>query len=186
MNIGSQSQHPYYNILSLTSPFSALFHFLFRSIAFIIYMVGSIPSASFVTVFIIVLIVSSIDFWVVKNITGRFLVGMRWWNLIDDSGNSKWIFENRRHQMSFSEPPTASARIIFWLGIWLFTGIWTFMCLVNVFSLKWGWLTLTALLAAMCWANAVGYFYCSRDAGVKDTVTDAILGNVVFNSVRNK
>lgn len=30
--------------------------------------------------FIIVIILSSLDFWVVKNITGRLLVGLRWWS----------------------------------------------------------------------------------------------------------
>ena len=36
------------------------------------------------------------DFWTVKNITGRLLVGLRWWNHIDENGQSKWIFENRK------------------------------------------------------------------------------------------
>lgn len=30
--------------------------------------------------FIIVIILGSFDFWVVKNIIGRLLVGLRWWS----------------------------------------------------------------------------------------------------------
>ena len=41
---------------------------------------------SSVLVFIIVLILGAIDFWVIKNISGRLLVGLRWWNSIDEEG----------------------------------------------------------------------------------------------------
>jgi len=33
-----------------------------------------------VMTFICVLLLSSFDFWTVKNVTGRLLVGLRWWN----------------------------------------------------------------------------------------------------------
>ena len=44
--------------------------------------------------FIIVIVLSSLDFWVVKNITGRLLVGLRWWSEIDKNGKEQWRFEN--------------------------------------------------------------------------------------------
>ena len=34
--------------------------------------------------YIMVMMLTSIDFWVVKNIVGRKLVKMRWWFLIDN------------------------------------------------------------------------------------------------------
>jgi hypothetical protein len=42
-----------------------------------------------------VMMLSSIDFWVVKNIVGRKLVKMRWWFLIDNEGNERWHYEFR-------------------------------------------------------------------------------------------
>lgn len=33
-----------------------------------------------VIIFIFVLIISALDFWTVKNVTGRLLVGLRWWS----------------------------------------------------------------------------------------------------------
>ena len=33
-----------------------------------------------ILIFIVVLIFSAFDFWTVKNITGRKLVGLRWWS----------------------------------------------------------------------------------------------------------
>jgi len=38
---------------------------------------------------------TSIDFWVVKNIVGRKLIKMRWWFLIDSEGNERWYYEFR-------------------------------------------------------------------------------------------
>lgn len=38
----------------------------------------------------------SIDFWTVKNITGRLLVGLRWWNFVDAEGNNHWRYESAK------------------------------------------------------------------------------------------
>jgi hypothetical protein len=29
-------------------------------------------------------------------ITGRLMVGLRWWNYVDDNGESHWVFEARK------------------------------------------------------------------------------------------
>lgn len=33
------------------------------------------------------------DFWIVKNVSGRLLVGFWWWNDINEEGESVWYFE---------------------------------------------------------------------------------------------
>jgi hypothetical protein len=40
-----------------------------------------------ILVYIMVMMLTSIDFWVLKNIVGRKLVKMRWWFIIDNEGN---------------------------------------------------------------------------------------------------
>jgi hypothetical protein len=50
--------------------------------------------------YIIVLMLTSIDFWVIKNIVGRKLVKMRWWFIIDDGGNERWFYESKGIQIS--------------------------------------------------------------------------------------
>ena len=42
-----------------------------------------------------VMMLTSIDFWIVKNIVGRKLIKMRWWFLIDNQGNERWYYEYR-------------------------------------------------------------------------------------------
>lgn len=39
-----------------------------------------------VLIFIIVMLMAATDFWIVKNISGRLLVGMRWWSVCDSNG----------------------------------------------------------------------------------------------------
>ena len=48
-----------------------------------------------IMVFIVVVCLMAADFWTVKNVTGRILVGLRWENQIDEEGNEQWIFESK-------------------------------------------------------------------------------------------
>jgi hypothetical protein len=58
---------------------ACVFTFIFKASAFFIYFImGNFFSD--VNTFIIVTVLSGIDFWIVKNITGRLLVGLRWWS----------------------------------------------------------------------------------------------------------
>jgi hypothetical protein len=45
--------------------------------------------------YIVVLMLASIDFWIVKNIVGRKLIKMRWWFIIDDGGHERWYYESK-------------------------------------------------------------------------------------------
>lgn len=54
-----------------------VFHQLF-SYFFIGYMIPEVIT------FIIVVILGAFDFWAVKNVTGRLLLGLRWWSDFDE------------------------------------------------------------------------------------------------------
>jgi hypothetical protein len=45
--------------------------------------------------YLIVIIIGCADFWMTKNISGRILVGLRWWNEVKEDGNEVWIFESK-------------------------------------------------------------------------------------------
>ena len=56
-------------------PYVAFFHLFFRVSALVVYLIGSVVySASFIGIFVSVVLLLSIDFWTVKNVTGRLLV----------------------------------------------------------------------------------------------------------------
>lgn len=63
----------------------------FKSSAFVMYFFLGYFISNVLT-FIFTVILSAIDFWVVKNISGRLLVGLRWWSDYDEKGNEIWKF----------------------------------------------------------------------------------------------
>jgi len=69
---------------------------VFRSLAIVAYFICPWAKATFPTTFVIIIILLSMDFWTVKNITGRLLAGLRYWNYVDDAGNNHWIFESKK------------------------------------------------------------------------------------------
>ncbi|CAB0011200.1 unnamed protein product, partial [Nesidiocoris tenuis] len=80
----------------LPHPYVTMCHIGFRTAAFIAYLFCGWFSDSFISSFVIIMLLLSADFWTVKNITGRLMVGLRWWNYIDDDGNSHWVYESKK------------------------------------------------------------------------------------------
>lgn len=74
---------------------AAIFHILFKVLAFAIYLLFA-NAMGFILSFVVLTILLSMDFWTVKNISGRLLVGLRWWNHVDEDGQSHWVFESRK------------------------------------------------------------------------------------------
>lgn len=50
------------------------------------------------------------DFWTVKNVSGRLMVGLRWWNKVNEDGSTEWVFESRKVRHSLQNRKF----IIFW------------------------------------------------------------------------
>ena len=76
---------------------SALFHLLFKVSAIVVYVIfTSLISGHFIEFFLTIILLLAVDFWTVKNVTGRRLVGLRWWNKVEEDGTSNWVFESRK------------------------------------------------------------------------------------------
>ena len=80
-------------------------------------------SDSFIGSFVAIILLLSMDFWTVKNITGRIMTGLRWWNYVDDeTGQSVWRFEAAKQDenLKFSKAEIQ----IFWAGLIAFPVVW--------------------------------------------------------------
>jgi len=44
--------------------------------------------------FVMIILFTAFDFWVVKNITGRLLVGLKWYSECKEDGSEVWLFES--------------------------------------------------------------------------------------------
>ena len=63
------------------------------------------------------------------------MAGLRWWNFVDDEGNSVWNFEARKPEemVTFSK---AEAQI-FWFGLIVFPVIWvTISCIIYLIQIE--------------------------------------------------
>jgi hypothetical protein len=77
-----------------TNPVICLAHVFFKALAIFVYLFSGLLFNS-ITIFIFVSIFAVLDFWVVKNLSGRILAGLRWWRVIDQDGQEKWMFESK-------------------------------------------------------------------------------------------
>lgn len=110
---------------------------------------GLIFDEAFLGTFVTLILLISCDFWAVKNVTGRLLVGLRWWNFVDDEGNSHWVFENKnvRDQQAESNfkltltegDGNAADAGLFWSALIFAPIIWFFFMLVSLFRLNVQW-----------------------------------------------
>jgi hypothetical protein len=75
-------------------PGIVFFTLLFKVCAIIGFLFLNLFLNNEALVFIIVVICSAFDFWFVKNVSGRILVGLRWWNEVKEDGTEVWIFES--------------------------------------------------------------------------------------------
>lgn len=74
-------------------PTVAVFHVSFKLAAIAAYLLLGIFTGSFVVQFVLTVTLLAFDFWTVKNVSGRLLVGLRWWNDVDEDGAGTWRFE---------------------------------------------------------------------------------------------
>ena len=157
--MGLHSPHRPCISINLSSLFS---HNTFRQTsAFLLYAFSEWFSLQYVTTFVIVVLLLSADFWMVKNVSGRLLVGLRWWNRVNaDTGETEWIYESAPSSSNVA----AVDKSIFWGALYAAPLIWG-ACGIGAFvTLSWDWLLVHSVAAGLTGANLVGYLNCSSEA----------------------
>lgn len=106
----------------------------------LVYLFGLLFTSNFVLIFIITILLLAADFYYLKNIAGRRLVGLRWWNEVDVStGDSQWVFES-------ADPATkvvnATDSRFFWLAMYAQPCLWVALAVLAVVRFEFIWLTL--------------------------------------------
>jgi Eukaryotic protein of unknown function (DUF846) len=117
----------------------------------LVYILGFIFTKNYILVFILTVILLAFDFYYLKNIAGRRLVGLRWWNEVNpQTGDSHWVFES-------ADPETrvinSTDRRFFWLALYAQPALWLAMGIVAVLKLM-SFMSFTPL-----WLTLVGMFY---------------------------
>ena len=157
-------------------PSAAIAHVAFKAAAILLYIFSgwSIFGLSYSTVFISVTLLLAADFWTVKNVTGRLLVGLRWWNRIREDGTSEWVFESAPE----GSPQSDLDKRIFWSSLYAAPAAFALMLFLHVFSLSLEWAIVDVVSLGLLGPNLIGYYRCSSDAQkrLRATLTAGVMG----------
>ncbi|KAJ2057083.1 Golgi apparatus membrane protein tvp23 [Coemansia sp. S146] len=154
------SFQPQQNMFQVSShPLALLFLILFKGFALALYLLGNFFTDNFILLFVVCVLTLAVDFWTVKNISGRLLVGLRWWNEVREDGTNEWIFESRDQ----SVPINTSDSRIFWSVLYATPAIWSLLAIVAFFSLRFQWLLIVIIAVLLSSANLIGYQRCDKD-----------------------
>ncbi|KAJ2484519.1 Golgi apparatus membrane protein tvp23 [Coemansia sp. RSA 2320] len=140
-------------------PLALLFLILFKGVALTLYLLGNFFTSNFILLFVVCVLTLAVDFWTVKNISGRLLVGLRWWNEVREDGTNEWIFESRDQ----SVPNNSSDSRIFWTVLYATPAIWSLLAIAAFFSLRLQWLLIVIIAVLLSSANLIGYQRCDKD-----------------------
>jgi len=137
-----------------------LFHCLFKLLAFTCYLFGRYLFNGYILTFIVVTVLLALDFWTVKNITGRKLAGLRWSSKTNEDGTDEWLFESVNDETLLNPVD----RNVFWVVLYVWPLIWLVIAIANFVSLSFSWLVLVGMALGFAISNLVGFWKCSKDA----------------------
>ncbi|WMV35616.1 hypothetical protein MTR67_029001 [Solanum verrucosum] len=143
-------------------PQICFFHVLFKAAALAFYILSALFVDSFVIIFVVTVLLAALDFWVVKNVSGRILVGLRWWNEIDDNGESVWRFECL-DQESMARMNKKDSWL-FWWTLYLTAVAWFFLAIFSLIRFQADYLLVVGVCLTLGIANIVGFTRCRKDA----------------------
>lgn len=132
-------------------------------------------------IFIITILLLAADFYYLKNIAGRRLVGLRWWNEVDpQTGDSHWVFES-------SEPGTkvinATDSRFFWLAIYVQPLLWVALAILAMIRFKVIWLPLVAIALALTITNSLAFSRCDKFSQASNLAGSALSGTNLAGNI---
>ena len=152
-------------------PIACLFHLLFKGAAIFRYF-SNLYTFSFlflnlfigneIVTFVVILVLSAMDFWTVKNITGRILVNLRWWSDIDEVGNEKWVFESNDDPERKREIG-ATDSFVFWAGLYLTPVAWGLFAFMDFIGFKFFWMYVCIMGFILSFTNTMAFYQCQKD-----------------------
>lgn len=88
------------------------------------------------------------------------MVGLRWWNHIDEDGKSHWVFESRKASPQDNKTVSEAESRIFWLGLIACPVLWVIFAFSSLFSFRLKWLAVVTMGVVLQGANLYGYIRC--------------------------
>lgn len=97
----------------------------------------------------------------VKNVSGRLMVGLRWWNEVSENGGNEWKFESLQEgQRNINKYDSR----MFWTVLYLTPAVWVVLGIVAFLKLNVDYLLLIVIALLLSGSNLLGYLKCSKAA----------------------
>ncbi|KAI9891021.1 MAG: Golgi apparatus membrane protein tvp23 [Vezdaea aestivalis] len=166
-------------------PITLITFLAFRISALLVYLLGLLFTPSFVLIFILTTLLLAADFYYLKNIAGRRLVGLRWWSEVSplhgDTGavataqqnNSHWVFESAEPG---SRVVNGTDKRFFWLALYVQPVLWVALAIAAAVRGRVLWLSLVgesplAFRSSTDWvANGVNFVVIAVTLSVTNTL----------------
>ncbi|KAF2035898.1 Golgi apparatus membrane protein TVP23 [Setomelanomma holmii] len=163
-------------------PITLLTFLFFRISSLLVYLLGlQILSKNFVLVFIVTILLLAIDFYYLKNIAGRRLVGLRWWNEVDSTtGDGRWVFESADPE---SREQNATDKRFFWMALYVQPVLWVVLAVFALIGLKFIWLTLVVIALVLTITNTLAFSRCDKFSQASGFASNAIYGSGLMRNV---
>ena len=129
------------NVLEASHPIACFFHMGLKFFACLLYLMMGFFTDDEVLIFIVCLFLCCADFWATKNITGRYMVGLRWWSASDfgdDFDGDGWFFES----FDYHYENTTFDNHIFWWSQIFSTIFWCIFVIIKTLGLDFFWVIL--------------------------------------------
>jgi len=150
------------------------------------YLFGVLFIHNFVLVFILTLLLLSLDFYYLKNIAGRRLVGLRWWNEVNTStGDSHWVFESRDSQVnSGGWEQNKTDKRFFWLSMYVVPALWVGLAILAMVRLQnLIWLVTVVIALVLTITNTVAFSRCDKFSQASSFAGSALSGSGLARSL---
>ncbi|TDZ65919.1 Golgi apparatus membrane protein TVP23 [Colletotrichum trifolii] len=162
-------------------PITLLTFLTFRISSVLVYFLGLWIIKSMIMIFIITILLLAADFYYLKNIAGRRLVGLRWWNEVDpQTGDSQWVFES-------SEPGTKTVNPtdsrFFWLALYVQPGFWVLLAIFALVRLQFLWLPLVVIALVLTIMNAMAFSRCDKFSHASNIAGSALYSGGLAGSI---
>ncbi|KXX79116.1 Golgi apparatus membrane protein TVP23 [Madurella mycetomatis] len=167
-------------------PITLLTFLGFRVSSLLVYLFGLLFTNNMVMIFIITILLLAADFYYLKNIAGRRLVGLRWWNEVDPStGDSHWVFESSEPGTKVINPTDSR---FFWIAIYAQPVFWIGLAIVAILTFKFIWLPLVAIALILTITNSLAFSRCDKFSQASNIAGSAfssgnLAGNIASNMV---
>ena len=155
---GKNKVNPTDFIKKSRNPQVALVTVSLKLLSLLFFLFFSIFTSNDALIMITVIIFIAADFWYTKNISGRILVGLRWWNNYDkETQGNIWKFESKNEIKESNID-----RKTFWISLYGFAACWLFLFVWECIMFNFTWAFLCLISLAISGTNVFGFFRCSK------------------------